>query len=187
MRHSFSQRHGLLATGKGLVGIAAEPEHHCGKVPAADARIVPGVDVGQLMVAVGIIGGDPMISMALRGSIVSHEELGGPLPMMCFEEQGWIAGSAGKFETLTAEFVSGGQIAGNHVVGGFTAKGDEQLVLVAQFLAKYTGLGKGLEDVRRGKALGCHHGHAQRSLEMNLLPKAALAIRQGCNQFESLA
>ena len=80
--------------------------------------------------------------MALRGSIVSHEELGGPLPMMCFEEQGWIAGSAGKFETLTAEFVSGEQIAGNHVVRGFTAKGDEQLVLVAQFLAKYAGLRK---------------------------------------------
>ena len=79
-------------------------------------RIVPGVDVGQLMVAIRIIGGDPMFSMALRGSIDSHEELGGPLPMMCFEEQGWIAGSAGKFETLTAEFVSGKQIAGNHVV-----------------------------------------------------------------------
>jgi hypothetical protein len=94
--------------------------------------------------------------------------------MMCFEEQGWIAGGAGKFETLTAEFVSGGQIARNHVVGGFTAKGDEQLVLVAQFLAKYTGLRKRLEDVRRGKALGCHQGHAQCSLEMNLLPEAAL-------------
>ena len=94
------------------------------------------------MVAIRIIGGDPMFSMALRGSIVSHEELGGPLPMMCFEEQGWIAGSAGKFETLTAEFVSGEQIAGNHVVRGFTAKGDEQLVLVAQFLAKYAGLRK---------------------------------------------
>ena len=115
-----------------------------------------------------------MFSMALRGSIVSHEELGGPLPMMCFEEQGWIAGSAGKFETLTAEFVSGAQIAGNHVVRGFTAKRDEQLVFVAQFLAKHAGLGKGLEDVRRGKALGCHHGHAQCSLEMNLLPQAAL-------------
>ena len=86
------------------------------------------------MVAIGIIGGDPMISMALRGSIIPHEELGGPLPMMCFEEQGRIAGSAGKFENVTAEFVSGGQIAGNHVIAGFTAKGDEQLVLVARFL-----------------------------------------------------
>ena len=150
MRHSVRQRHGLFATDKGLVGIAAEPKHHCGKVPAADTRIVPGVNEGQLMVAIRIIGGDPMFNMALRGSIVSHVELGRPLPMMCFEEQGWIAGSAGKFETLTAEFVSGEQIAGNHVVRGFTAKGDEQLVLVAQFLAQDAGLGKRLEDVRRG-------------------------------------
>ena len=137
------------------------------------------------MVAIGIIGGDPMISMALRGSIVSHEERGRPLPMMCFEEQGWIAGSAGKFETLTAEFVSGGQIAGNHVEEHHR-KGRRTTRFVAQFLAKYAGLGKRLEDVRRGKALGCHHGHAQCSLEMNLLPKAALAIRQGCTSSSPL-
>ena len=118
-----------------------------------------------------------MISMALRGSIVSHEERGRPLPMMCFEEQGWIAGSAGKFETLTAEFVSGGQIAGNHVVGASPQRATNNSFWSPSF-SQSMGLGKRLEDVRRGKALGCHHGHAQCSLEMNLLPEAALAIRQ---------
>ena len=38
----------------------------------------------------GVVGGDAQLCMVFGSGIVPHEELGGPLPMMRLEEQGWI-------------------------------------------------------------------------------------------------
>ena len=128
-----------------------------------------------------------MVQMVVGSSIVSHVEFGGPLPMVRFEEQGFVARSRGEIQALNAELVSSVEIAGNHVIRGFATQRDEELVSVSQLLAKHTRSGTSLQHLRRGPAPDGHHGHAHRGLELNLLSEAVLEVRHGRNQFESLA
>src|SRR5262245_37538748 len=82
MRYAFGQRNGFLGAGQSLVGIASQPQNLRRRGSAANAGIVPAIDISQGMVPVGMIDRDAIIRMVLGGVIVSQVILGGPLLMM---------------------------------------------------------------------------------------------------------
>jgi hypothetical protein len=68
------------------------------------------------MVSVGIVHRDAATYVMIGGGCVSHIELGRPLPMVRFEEQGVIPRGLHERQALAAEFIGCAEITGNHVI-----------------------------------------------------------------------
>src|ERR1051325_5601091 len=91
MREFLCQGESCLASPLPLLRIPQEAEHHGVDPLRADPGIVPAKDEGQPMVLLAVVTGDAFFGVSERRAQMAHDRRRGPLHMMCFQDQRWIA------------------------------------------------------------------------------------------------
>ena len=150
------------------VGLAGEPGRQARKAAAADAGIVTGIFVGQIVVAVRFVEADRAFRMCVRRRRLAEEEIVGPEHVLGLDGETGIAVVPDHAGPSVGQLLRRRRPAAEHVVLGPAAQRREQARLVADPAAQFLGALEGGEHFGRAPAAGGHQGHPPRQLELDL-------------------
>src|SRR5262245_66436647 len=105
------------------------PSRQARKELAADPGIVTGIEIGERMMAVGIVKADGTLRMLLRDLALAHEEIVGPEHVMRFDGEARIRHMLRHMGTAQTDRLRRSWLSADHVVLGAAAQGDEALCL----------------------------------------------------------
>src|SRR5262249_10591306 len=154
------------------------------KGAGAHAGIVPGIGVGQVVVAFALVPGNALFGVSLCGLKFPRETERAPAEMMGLDKEVGVAHVPRQVKDM-ARFAPGrSHVTGDHVVLPFAAQRDEQSADVIDLAGDLGCAGERRRDLRIAKTPRWHKANAESVLQGDFAMMARCRLWQGSEEFQ---
>src|ERR1700751_6330439 len=143
MRNRLGKRESLGAQRQRALGVAQLTQCHRAKHSAADAGVMAGIRVGQVVVAFALVACHALFRVLMRGAEFAGEAERTPAKMMRLDEPVMVAHAFSQCQNARHIIASRSHVAGDKVVLTPAAQRYEEPAVVIASFGKVSGTRKG--------------------------------------------